>query len=41
MKRLVYRFWTDFTDGLRAGRDVLLWGQAYPKRISQLDVWRP
>lgn len=24
----------DWTDGLRAGLDVLLWGQAYPRTIS-------
>ena len=24
----------DWTDGLRAGLDVLLWGQAYPRTVS-------
>ncbi|MFF7949121.1 hypothetical protein [Streptomyces griseorubiginosus] len=28
------KFLRDWTDGLRAGRDVLLWGQAYPRTID-------
>jgi hypothetical protein len=28
------RFARDWTDGLRAGLDVLLWGQAYPRTVD-------
>jgi hypothetical protein len=28
------KFARDWTDGLRAGRDVLLLGQAYPRTVS-------
>jgi hypothetical protein len=31
--RLLGRYCRDFTDGLRAGFDVLWWGQAYPRTL--------
>lgn len=34
------RFARDWTDGLRAGLDVLLWGQAYPRTIDLRTLQR-
>jgi hypothetical protein len=34
MTRTLRQFARDWMDGLRAGIDVLLWGQAYPRTVS-------
>lgn len=30
----------DWMDGLHSARDILLWGQAYPRRVSLADLQR-
>lgn len=34
LPRLLRKFARDWTDDLRAGIDVLLWGHAYPRTID-------
>lgn len=39
--RYLRRYLRDVTDGLSNARDMLLWGQVYPRRLDLRDIWRP
>lgn len=40
LTRLLRTLARDWTDGLRAARDVLMWGQAYPRTVSPRTLQR-
>jgi hypothetical protein len=40
LRAFLHRAARDWVDGLCAGLDVLLWGQAYPRRVSVQDLQR-